>query len=88
MDKFSANQKRVVYITVFLIALINLVAILHIAGRSEAANPNVNGINIINQNAIRLNPIEDTESQVIEPNIEEIDGVRPISYAPISVRAD
>jgi hypothetical protein len=81
MDKFSTNQKRVIYITIFLIALINLVAILHISARSASQNPNVNGISTINKDAIRLNPVEpDTVIQ------EET--IQPQSYSPISVRAE
>jgi hypothetical protein len=83
MDKFSTNQKRVIYITLFLIALINLVAILHISSRSASQNPNVNGINTFNKDAIRLNP-EVPEDISTDP----MELIRPVSYSPISVRAE
>lgn len=83
MDKFSTSQKRVVYITIFLIALINLVAILHIYSRSSSTDSNVNGISTVNRDAILLNPKDKPDNETKQGEL-----TKPVSYAPISVRAE
>lgn len=94
MTKLSTNQKRVVYLTIFLIAILNLVAILHISARSNQAQPNVNGLNTIHLDSIRLNPDKedinkDTEDNKVETSESDIEGGSnaplPTSYTSFTV---
>lgn len=87
MNKLSTNQKRVVYLTIFLIAILNLVAILHISARSNQALPNVNGLNTIHPDSIRLNPDkEDNNEGTSESDIEEDSNESlPASYTSFTI---
>lgn len=81
MTKLSTNQKRVVYLTIFLIAILNLVAILHISARSNQAQPNVNGLNTIHPDSIRLNPEKDDNNEDEEDSNEPL----PTSYTSFTI---